>query len=108
MSKKQASGDKQIDSFRKALARLVDIHDLPSEMVGDLSDLDGTLHRGMELLDLLLTDLPPGDAASKLLELEILISDDLPMISRDLLPALRKVRKAAYAAHGPKRRESGP
>jgi hypothetical protein len=43
------------------------------------------------------------DAAGKLLELEILIGDDLRMITRDLLPVLKKMRKAAYSRGEEKR-----
>jgi hypothetical protein len=99
MTTQAESGDRQIRAFRGALTEILGSEDLPDGVVGDLSDLFDTLRRGEGLL-MGLMELRSDfkrDAAAKLLELELFVGDDLRMIARDLLPALKKVRKAAYS-----------
>jgi hypothetical protein len=99
MTRQVKAGERQMKAFEESLARIFGPDNFPREAIGDLSDLLDTLRRGVNLLVGLMT---PGknferQAATKLLELELLIGDDLRMIAKDLLPSLRRMSKAAYS-----------
>lgn len=99
MSRRQQDGNLEIKAFKASLDRVLGAENVPPEALGDLSDLLGTLRKGVRLLTDLMrsTKSFERDPAAKLLELEILVADDLRMISRDLRPNLRKMVKTAHA-----------
>jgi hypothetical protein len=102
MTQEPKSGDRQIEAFRNSLTRILGADNFPPEALGDLSDLLDTLRRGVNILTGLM-ELRRGfeqAPAAKLHELEILVADDLRMVVKDLVPSLKKLRKAAYAKHG--------
>jgi hypothetical protein len=94
------SGDAEIAAFRRLLVGLLGLKDLPEGITGDLSDLLGTLEQGAALLRRLMECTDKEQAARDLLGVELLLADDLRMIARDLLPALRKVLKEVYPDDG--------
>jgi hypothetical protein len=104
MSEQTKLGEEQIRAFEDYLTELLGSGDFPQAAVGDLSDLLDTLRRGVEML----TDLmKPGRdlAPSKLLDIEILLSDDLPMIAKDLLPSLKAMRRRGYSIRSKEERQ---
>ncbi len=94
---RRMAGDKQIKDFEAALTSILSPDDLPLEALGDLSDLLNTLRQGVNRLTAIMEMRKSfqRDPATKLYELEILLTDDLQMIIRDLAPSLRIMRKAA-------------
>ena len=80
-------GDVEIQKFRGALANLLGT-DPPDALAGDLSDLLWTLERGVALLRGLEGSSNRNEAASMVVGVQSLISDDLPPILRDLGPTL--------------------
>lgn len=99
MTQSIQSGNRQIKAFEASLLKAIGRDKVPREALGDLSDLLDTLRRGVNMLTGIMEQRRGFERApaKKLLELEILLSDDLRMIAKDLLPSLRAMRKAAYA-----------
>ena len=99
MSLGKLSGDEQILKFRNSLTQVLGAENFPPEALGDLSDLLDTLRKGVNMLTSIMESRKSfeSDPAEKLLQLELLLVDDLRMITRDLRPSLKKMVNSAYS-----------
>lgn len=70
----------------------------PPAILGDLSDLELTLKQVLGLLVQFRPEPPAWVSRDQLARLERMLTDDLPMIFADRLPAIRKVKKRARYA----------
>jgi hypothetical protein len=93
----EPGGNEDIRRFVAALGALgVDVSG--TAIAGDLSDLLWTLERAVERLRSLRDGESSGadSPAHLVFQLEMMITDEIPPIIRDLVPPLRRVRKALY------------
>jgi hypothetical protein len=87
----------EIDRFERVLAEALNGERPPVGLAVDLRDLMGTLERGVALLRALMESTGKETIAGRILAVELLVADELGMISQDVLPALRQVKNRAYA-----------
>jgi hypothetical protein len=83
-----------LKSFEQALVRIYGRDGFPRALVGDLDDLLFTLEDTASILRALAmaTNLDRKELDLHLYHIQIAIEEDLPMIFRDLLPAMKRLR----------------
>lgn len=87
--------NREIRRFGEAVTLALGHRQWPLAMAGDLSDLLFTLENGAALLRELLEETSREKIPSLLHRVSFLLTEELPPIARDLLPALEKVETEA-------------
>lgn len=94
------SADGEIKALKQVLERAVGAENVPGALVVDMTDLLGTLEKGVRAVRGLMSCRRAEEVPQRLQHVAIIIEDDLPMIFRDLLPPLKKLTRTAYSLAG--------
>ena len=90
-----------LDPIQRTLDHFFGPGQFPLEMVGDLDSLLLTLKWGVGLVNSLAeapADRTKQEITSRLYEIEFLLTEELPLIGKDLVPMIRALRKQAPIA----------
>jgi len=103
------TANERIAAFEKVLKEASGRSVLPAGASTDITDLLDTLEKGVLLLtEFMKSEVPESDSPRRLTQIENLLSDEIPMIVADLLPALALLREDAYSRLASQEEERNP